>query len=110
MYRFVASHPGFIGAKLIHVSSRNFTLKEFQEDLISFRKVKRAFPDFVIGLDVSTYEDGGKPDVYFIKELLEISKETKFYFHAGETDWFGTFADRNMFDAILLNTTRLGHG
>lgn len=67
------------------------------------------FPDFFAGFDLVGQEDLGRPLIDFIPELLEIPDDINFYFHAGETNWFGV-TDENVLDAVLLGTKRIGHG
>jgi len=54
---------------------------------------------------------------HFVPEFLEFRKACKaqgldipFLFHCGETLGVGTVVDGNLFDAILLNSKRIGHG
>jgi len=64
----------------------------------------------VAGFDLVGQEELGRPLRDFVDELLTIPEDIDFYFHAGETNWFGASVDENLIDAILLGTKRIGHG
>ncbi|XP_030762902.1 adenosine deaminase 2-like [Sitophilus oryzae] len=105
---FKESHPKFVGAKYIHCLYRgvdNTTLKAGLEQLIYFKSL---FPDFIAGFDFVGLEEDGKELVDFHDELLGVSQDVKFFFHAGETFQYG-HTDLNLVDAILLNSSRIGH-
>ena len=43
-------------------------------------------------------------------EELKEKYDVQFFFHAGETNWYGHTFDNNLYDAVLLNSKRIGHG
>ncbi|XP_008216019.1 adenosine deaminase 2-like [Nasonia vitripennis] len=108
--RFVHDHPGFLGAKVIFASYRKVSPQTFNNYVETFRKMKAAYPDFIIGFDLVGQEDLGHPLLNFADKLQEFGKETLFFFHAGETNWYGHATNENLYDAVLLNTKRIGHG
>ncbi|CAG9770997.1 unnamed protein product [Ceutorhynchus assimilis] len=106
---FKTSHPDFLGIKYILNLYRgvdNNTLKSTLEELIYYKSL---YPDLIAGFDFIGLEEEGKNLVDFHEELLKVSKDLQFFFHAGETNQFG-HTDLNLADAILLNATRIGHG
>ncbi|XP_078529775.1 adenosine deaminase 2-like isoform X2 [Lissotriton helveticus] len=111
--QFVSEHPDFMGVKIIYTFERNKDVTFAKEAIEAAILLKAQFPETLAGFDVSMHEDGGNPTWYF-KDALEIpaSKgvDLPFFFHAGETNWQGTPTDGNVLDAILLNTSRIGHG
>lgn len=68
------------------------------------------YPDFLAGFDLVGQEDLGRPLSEFVEQLLQVPDTIDFYFHAGETNWYGSSVDENLIDALLLGTKRIGHG
>lgn len=65
----------------------------------------------IAGFDLVGQEEMGRPLIDMVPKLLAMQqKGVRFYFHAGETNWFGSTVDENLLDAILLGTKRIGHG
>lgn len=48
--------------------------------------------------------------LWFRQRVAAEALDIPFIFHAGETLGDGTSTDYNLFDAILLQTKRIGHG
>uniref|UniRef100_A0A1I8NZC1 Adenosine deaminase n=1 Tax=Stomoxys calcitrans TaxID=35570 RepID=A0A1I8NZC1_STOCA len=107
---FKKLHPDFLGIKIIISTNRNADVPQMRRHFKTFKKYHSIFPKDLIGFDLVSQEDKGKPLHNFVSILQEMPKTAKFFFHAGETNWFGSSIDYNLLDAILLNTTRIGHG
>ncbi|CAH1161101.1 unnamed protein product [Phyllotreta striolata] len=108
--RFKEDFTDFVGAKFIYAPNRRVTNNTMEAEVQIYKKIRSAYADFVVGFDLVGQEDKGWPLGDYIPQLLEIrSAGGHFYFHAGETNWFGFASDEDLFDAVLLNATRLGH-
>ncbi|XP_034827621.1 adenosine deaminase AGSA-like [Maniola hyperantus] len=107
--QFKKDHPDFLGAKLIYAPIRGINRDQLDEYLRLARAIKADMPDVFAGFDLVGQEDLGSPLIEFIPQLLAASKDLDYFFHAGETDWYGTSTDENLIDAILLGAKRLGH-
>lgn len=107
---FKRDHQNFLGVKIIVTTPRNVDNSSIESRMQKFIELHKKYPNFVIGFDMVGQEDTGKPLSAYVHKLTEISQNGRFYFHAGETNWFNTDADVNLIDAILMNTKRIGHG
>jgi len=108
--KFAAANPEWCGTKMIYAPVRFVPESSVVEYLELARQLTKTFPDFVVGFDLVAQEDLGRPLFDFIGPLLEASKDLTYFFHAGETDWDYSSTDLNLADALLLNTSRIGHG
>ncbi|KAH8327271.1 hypothetical protein KR074_009192, partial [Drosophila pseudoananassae] len=125
--QFIQQHPDFMGIKIIFSAYRGFEVDRIKNIVENFKRIHEAMPNFVVGFDFLGQEDKGKPLYDFWHILKDFPPTARFFFHGGETsklngincesfytfsylDWFGTSTDLNLLDALLLNTTRIGHG
>ncbi|XP_053413702.1 adenosine deaminase 2 isoform X2 [Nycticebus coucang] len=110
---FVKTHPEFIGIKIIYTDHRSKDVSLIAESVRKAMDLRAKFPKMVAGFDLVGHEDTGHT-LFELKEALMIpvkrGVKLPYFFHAGETDWQGTSIDRNLLDALILNTTRIGHG
>ncbi|XP_044750928.1 adenosine deaminase 2-like [Coccinella septempunctata] len=106
--KFKKEHCDFIGARYIHSMYRSLSLDDLKKELNEIVILKEKFPKLIVGLDFVGLE-GGESLLNFHKDLISISDKMEFFFHAGETNWFG-HTDSNLVDAILMKTKRIGHG
>ena len=108
---FKKAHPDFLGIKVIYATSGIRSLDSIKSEFERFKKWHSVFPEFVIGFDLVGHEGDKKATLHSAVDVLkDLPKTAKFFFHAGETNWYGTTADLNILDAILMNTARIGHG
>lgn len=100
-----------ISVRVIFCMLRSTAPEIVAEGLRQAQVAMRSFPELVVGFDLVGQEDPGRPLVDFVHTFLTLPPPAvPTFFHAGETDWALGEADDNLYDAILLNTTRIGHG
>ncbi|CAG5047724.1 unnamed protein product [Parnassius apollo] len=114
LYRQVAksfkeTHPDFVGVKLIVTRHRVQTDEEVRKTINMARQIKREMPDFFAGFDLIGQEDLGRPLADMFPVLAEAKSDLQYYFHGGESNWYGMATDENLFDAVLLGSKRIGH-
>ncbi|XP_011495794.1 PREDICTED: adenosine deaminase CECR1-like [Ceratosolen solmsi marchali] len=108
--RFMQDYPHFLGMKLIYAPIRSMETAQFNESLKVALELKRTMPNFFAGFDLVGFEEQGPPLINFADQIRTLDDGIFRFFHAGETDWYGTNTDENLVDALMLNTKRIGHG
>ncbi|EER23446.1 Adenosine/AMP deaminase family protein [Coccidioides posadasii C735 delta SOWgp] len=108
---------GFYGARMIWTTMRRYSNRDIVESMKQCILTKEEFPDLIAGFDLVGREDDGRPLVdllpvlfWFKKQCALENMEIPFLFHAGECLGDGNETDRNLYDAILLGSRRIGHG
>nr|POE49199.1 adenosine deaminase cecr1 [Quercus suber] len=109
------------GMKIIYSAPRSIPRPMMQKELNDCIRLKLQHPDLICGFDLVGAED--RPNsistyadllVAFTKTCTELNIKIPFMFHAGETllDTGGSAdpQNSNLYDAVLLEAERIGHG
>ncbi|KAL3282298.1 hypothetical protein HHI36_005487 [Cryptolaemus montrouzieri] len=107
--KFKETHNDFYGARFIYSIYRGVSFEDLRKDLKEILELQQKFPKLIVGLDFIGFEEEGHSLLHFYPELIGVEKDLHFFFHAGETNWFG-HTDMNLVDAVLLKSKRIGHG
>ncbi|KAL5429710.1 hypothetical protein PMIN04_000093 [Paraphaeosphaeria minitans] len=109
------------GLKIIYCTPRSIPEKIMEREVDDCIKLKHQFKDLICGFDLVGAEDRPNHIGFYHKQLTRLQTECKekelempFMFHAGETllDTGGTSdpQNSNLYDAVALNSKRIGHG
>lgn len=92
---FKQENLSFIGSKCIYAPSKTAINKTINRYFELVRKFYENYPEFVAGFDLVGKEDISPSLLSFAEHILKLPSEIQFFFHAGETNWFGS-ADENL--------------
>jgi adenosine deaminase CECR1 len=104
--------------KLIFTFARSAPPAVIAERLKTALALRKKHPDIIVGFDLVNEEDPRKdkphPLIDFLDLFLQTARDARtqgttlpYFFHAGETN---KTENENVYDALLLNTRRIGHG
>ncbi|KAF2011323.1 Metallo-dependent hydrolase [Aaosphaeria arxii CBS 175.79] len=109
------------GLKIVYCTPRSIPKPKMISEMKDCIDLKLQFPDLICGFDLVGAEDRPNNIGFYYDELVAFKQTCKdkgldipFLFHAGETllDTGGSKdpANSNLYDAVLLQSKRIGHG
>ncbi|WP_020533986.1 hypothetical protein [Flexithrix dorotheae] len=100
--------------KIIHTFLRFFEKEKVWQDMELAFQLRKKYPEMIKGYDLVAEEDAGNTSIYFLDNWLKMDSlqmvygvDLPLYLHDGESNWI---SNDNLYDAVLLNSKRIGHG
>ena len=114
LHQFQKTYPLF-RLNIIASSIRNLDVSLALQDLEIALQARAKYPHLVFGWDLVNEEDPNHTTLYYLKLWTKLDslkkqygvKKFNLFFHDGESDWI---TDTNVFDCVLLDCKRIGHG
>lgn len=95
----------FIGSKLIYSPSKKLlnetAYQKFKKLSQTLRKLHEKYPQFLAGFDLVGKEDALPGLLTFAEPILQLPSDLKFFFHAGETNWWGSIDENLVFNCLF---------
>lgn len=102
MEEFKRENPTFIGAKFIYAPKKDRENDIMESYFESIRSLHKKYPTFFVGFDLVGQEDKMPPLSSYAKNILSLPSNISSFFHAGETNWFGSI-DENLVICLFSN-------
>lgn len=97
---FRRENPLFIGSKVVYAPSKLASNSTISHYFDAVRQLHANYPQFLVGFDLVGQEDAAPSLLSFAEHILKLPENLKFFFHAGETNWFGSI-DENLVKSYL---------
>jgi adenosine deaminase len=104
----LADYTGNVTVRIIVDVVRGETQDQVLYELVDTANVMPDFPDLLVGFDVDDEEDRFHTLYYYAAQFIQYADRVPYFFHVGETRDFRRDYS-NLYDALLLNSSRLGH-
>lgn len=99
---FKRDNPLFIGAKLIYAPVKRTSNETTDEYFKLVREFYDEYPKFLAGFDLVGQEETAPGLISFAEQILKLPSDLKFFFHAGETNWFGSVDENLVINAFSI--------
>lgn len=92
---FKAENPDLIGSKFIFAPLKAVPEETLDSYINVMIELHKKFPEYIAGFDLVGQEDKSPDLVDLAEKLLQIPDDINFFYHAGETNWYGSI-DENL--------------
>lgn len=102
---FKREYPLFIGVKFIYAKEK-MAIIDPSRYFETATKLHLKYPELLVGFDLIGREDKAPPLMSYAQHILQLPDDLKLFFHAGETNWFGSVDENLVIDRFVSLVAR----